>query len=54
MNAYRTDVAANDGTVLAVYQGVNITANSVFNVVSGGSCRRLVRASENPSRFLIK
>lgn len=53
-NSYRMDVPANDGAVLAEYQAVPVTENSVFTVVANGSCNDVVRASANPSRFLIK
>ena len=53
-NSYRMDVPANDGAVLAVFQGAPVIENSVFTVVANGSCNDLVRAAANPSRFLIR
>jgi hypothetical protein len=52
--SYRINVPANDGVVLSAFQGVNVAENSVFAVLANGTCKRLVRASANASRFVIK
>jgi hypothetical protein len=53
---YRADVAPNDGTVLPLPTAApgSIVENAVFVVIANNQCRHLVRATANPSRFLIK
>lgn len=46
---FKTNVPYNDGVIWST----NVFENSVFVVVVNNTCVRLVRASANPSRFLI-
>jgi hypothetical protein len=50
---FRTNVPYNDGVVLPVRATQRVQENAVYVVLVDNGCKRVVRASAAPSRFLI-